>query len=501
MPETEEIVVHSEAKRPLMTRVSVALFVLALAAALVTPIWTVSYPPLLDFPNHLARSFVLSHLHDPAYQFSRYYEAHWGPYPYLAMDVLLIAFQHIVPVQIAGKLFLSLCLIAIPVAFWLFLRQVNPGNDELVIWGLLVACNEFFLESFLAFQLSIAASLLFLAFWFRWKDRLTAKKWCVLLALAIVLYFCHLIGFIITGFIVTVACAVERRGRRLLASWLLFLPGVVLFGISGLGVHNGHEIHFRTLDDKMSELVRTLFGGFSDTLTSVTLWVAAGCIVLSWIRNPDFKLRRTWVLVTLALLALYAALPYSFGETFDIDVRVLPAFFLMLFAVANVGRRRARIVGFIALVLFAARVTTIFRTFRAEQAELVQIGRGVRLIRPGAMVLPIVEPRQEDDPNLWPYEHFSAWTVIERGAFSPYLFDLPGQTPMRISYDVYSPDAFWDSAYEDTDVDWAAVRQNYDYVWAYNVSRFDRDFNKIGRRIYSSGMFELYEIDRPQRRH
>jgi hypothetical protein len=55
--------------------------VLILAAILLVPIWSVAFPPLLDYPNHLARSFVLAHLADPAYTFSRFYRADWGAYP------------------------------------------------------------------------------------------------------------------------------------------------------------------------------------------------------------------------------------------------------------------------------------------------------------------------------------------------------------------------------------------------------------------------------------
>lgn len=35
-----------------------------LGIILVAPVWSVKYPPLVDFPNHLASAFVLSHLHD-----------------------------------------------------------------------------------------------------------------------------------------------------------------------------------------------------------------------------------------------------------------------------------------------------------------------------------------------------------------------------------------------------------------------------------------------------
>lgn len=466
----------------------------AIAILLVLPIWIVEYPPLLDFPNHLARSFVISHLHDPAFHFDRFYQAQWGPYPYLGMDILLITLQQVLPITIAAKVFLSLCLLAVPLGFWWFLRQANPGNDWLATWALLVACNEFFLESFVAFQLSVAVAFFFLGCWIRWTPCPGLRRWLWLLVIATGTYFSHLIGFILAGFIVTVYTLWKWRGlRETLLSWALFVPGVIMFVISGLGVHNGHDLHFRSLEDKVDELIRTFYGGFSPGLTTFTLWVSVLCIPLAFLFNRQFRFRKPWPYITLGLLALYFALPYSMGETFDIDVRVLPVLFLTIFSLANVGRR-ARVLGAIALVVFSMRAITIAHTFRTEQPELQAISRGVQLIRPGSLVLPIVEPNREEDPNRWPYEHFSAWSVIQRGAFSPYLFDLPGQTPLRITYDVYSPDAFWDSEYDDSDVDWERVQQNYDYVWAYNVDRFSPKLRQIGKRIYESGKFQLYEI-------
>ncbi len=58
----------------------VGLFAL-LASSLIIPFLSVNEPPLLDYPNHLARTFILNHLHDPAFHFSEYYRADWKPYP------------------------------------------------------------------------------------------------------------------------------------------------------------------------------------------------------------------------------------------------------------------------------------------------------------------------------------------------------------------------------------------------------------------------------------
>src|ERR1700724_3108701 len=148
-------------------------FVLILmpAAALLAPIWMVEFPPLLDYPNHLARSFVLAHLNDPAFTFTRFYRADWGAYPYLGMDASLAVLGRLFPIETAGRIFLSLCALAFPAAAWFFLRQVNPGEDAAALWALLIAYNVFFLEGFLNFDLSLAVGLFALGLWLRWVAR------------------------------------------------------------------------------------------------------------------------------------------------------------------------------------------------------------------------------------------------------------------------------------------------------------------------------------------
>src|SRR5579862_4793449 len=84
-------------------RLAVALI---LAAMLVLPIWIVAFPPLLDYPNHLARAFILTHLHDSQYSFPMYFRSDWGAYPYLGMDAAMAVLARIFPIETAGRVFL-----------------------------------------------------------------------------------------------------------------------------------------------------------------------------------------------------------------------------------------------------------------------------------------------------------------------------------------------------------------------------------------------------------
>src|ERR1700693_4797737 len=59
----------------------------ALFAVLLSPVIAFDYPAMVDYPNHLARMFLLSRegLPEP----NKFYEITWALYPNLAMDVVV----------------------------------------------------------------------------------------------------------------------------------------------------------------------------------------------------------------------------------------------------------------------------------------------------------------------------------------------------------------------------------------------------------------------------
>jgi hypothetical protein len=464
--------------------------ILILAAAVLIPIWSAAFPPLLDYPNHLARSFVLAHLNDPAFTFSRFYRADWGAYPYLGMDASLAVLGRMFPIETAGRVFLSLCALALPGAAWFFLRQVNPGEDATALWTLLIAGNVFFLEGFLNFDLSLAVGLLALGLWLRWLAKPGIVRWIAALTAFTALYFTHLLGFGIAGLIVAAYLAFDRRAfRDWIWSGALALPGVTFYLHSsrvGLGVQ---KIIFHGLDEKLDSLGMILHG-YSPALDWISLaalgaWFLAAC----W-RNPEFRWHSRWLGIAAFLFALFWAIPWMWGQGSDLDIRVLPVLFVVILATASVGRR-AKWLAAIPLLLFAARTVSLTQHFAGVQPALAGLARSFDVIPRGALVLPIVEGDQ--DPIERPFTHFWAYGVIRRGLFSPYLMDEPGETPMRISYDSYTPEGLWNLVYDEPP-DWKQVQNDYDYVWAYDVPRFSAGLAGIGERVYSYGALEVYRI-------
>jgi hypothetical protein len=222
----------------------------------------------------------------------------------------------------------------------------------------------------------------------------------------------------------------------------------------------------------------------------ISLAALGAWFLAAWWGNPEFRWNGRWLAIAAFLFALFWAIPWMWGGGSDLDIRVLPVLFVVILATARVGRR-AKWLAAIPLLLFAAQHVTMTHHFEGAQPELAGLAHSFDVVPRGALVLPIVEGDQ--DPIERPFTHFWAYGVIRRGWFSPYLMDEPGETPMRIIYDSYTPDGFWNHIYEEPP-DWKQVQSDYDYVWAYDVPRFSAPLAGIGERVYSFNALEVYRM-------
>jgi hypothetical protein len=464
-----------------------------IAAGLLLPIWRVAFPPLLDYPNHLARAFVLRHLHDPAYNFSSWYASDWGLYPYLGMDASMFVLDRLFPIETAGRVFLSLCALAFPAAAWFFLREAHPGEDWVALWASLAAYNVFFLEGFLNFDLGLAVGLFAFGLWLRWMRLGGAKRWLATLVAIIALYFTHLLAFGIVGIMMTIYALLSRRSLRQIAlSWLLFVPGAIAYLHSSRVGLGSQDIIYQHWADKIGQLGKIMHG-YSPRLDSTTLVAVPVFFLLSWWRNRSFRWDWPWFGTAAFLFGAFWIIPWAYGEGSDLDIRVLPLLFVTIFAVARIGPR-GRLLAALPLLLFAARTFSIEHHWVAEQPELAGLAASFDVTPRNAMVLQIV--RGDQDPIERPFSHFWAYGVIRRGWFSPYLFDHPGETPMRIIYDSYTDDNFWNPAYPGVP-DFAAAAGDYQYIWAYGTPDYSAGLAGVGDRVYSYGALELYKVRTP----
>jgi len=469
-----------------------ASLVLALCAILLAPIWTVHYPPLVDYPNHLASAFVLAHLKDPAFHFSQFYASDWNTYPYLAMDLILVGLQWFFPIDVAGRLFLSLCVLVVPLAVWFFIREANPGQDTLALWSLFISTGVyFFLDGLLNLQLGLALCFLVLGLWLRWLDRPRLTLWCLLLVATTALYFTHLVGFGVACFVATAySILAHRRIREILLTWILFLAGILFYLHLVVHVRIGWTWGSHDFARKATGLLVVMLG-YSPALDFLTLVVMVGCIILGRSGNPEFRWNHRWLGVAGCLFVLYWIFPGAYGAAMEADRRLVPFLFILTLAAVRFGRR-ARLLGSIALLLFVLHTGDVEHHFLSLQPRLAEMSQSFSAIPNGARVLPMSEWTKG---VLRPERHFWAYGVIQRGWFSPCLFHDPGVHPFKIKLQTSSPCG--PGIFGPESFDWARVQHDFDYVWAYDVPQLYPSLSAIGKLAFENGDVRVFRLTKP----
>ena len=467
--------------------IGLAIFTFVILA----PIWSVHYPAILDFPNHVASSFVLARLHDPAYIFGQYYAANWGLKPYITTDFVMMELGRVVPPLVAGKIALSVGALGLPLAAWFFLKQIHPGETALSLWFLTVAHNIFFRYGFVGYLWSMGLAFLAVALWLRWLAKPSFPRWIAAFLALTATYFTHIFGFIFAVLIIGLYSLTRPDLRRWLWSAALAAPSVMFYFISSRAIEQTGGAEFRPLVEKLQALL-LIFSSESFLLDLLCLAAVGAVFAFGWIKNREFHWDWRWLVVVGGMLAAFAALPVGYGDGWNVDIRALPMFLVLLFATVRLGRRGWWFVP-LALAVFMVRAWDVTRDFRSAQPEMEGLAGSFSITERNVRVLPIVEAT-DDDPLTNYFAHFWAYGVAERGWFSPYLFQMPGLLPLRITQDTYTLDGFWDLIYTEKP-DWEAMREDYDYVWGYDVpQQYLAGLNGIGRVVYTSGKLQLFRV-------
>src|SRR5580658_873254 len=119
-----------------------AAFIVLLAIVAV-PLFSTVLPPLVDYPNHLAR------LHLIAEGGNAFYAVRWAPLPDLAADLIVPVLARVMPLELAGKLFLLL-ISALIAGGVVWLNRVATGRWRLwPLLGFLLLYNRILLWGFI----------------------------------------------------------------------------------------------------------------------------------------------------------------------------------------------------------------------------------------------------------------------------------------------------------------------------------------------------------------
>jgi hypothetical protein len=466
-----------------------------LSAVSILPFWTVRYPVITDFPNHLARWFVLHHIHDAHFTFAKFYTPAWGPFPYVLTEAMGVGLQYLLPIDVVGRVMLSLCVVLLPLAAWFFLRSASPGNEYLSLFAFVIAFNPNFLMGSVGDQWSIALCLVAVGLSVSFDRAPGVGRFIALILTMTLLFLTHLIGFAVAGLAMGVySLGSAYRWGRLLTLGSVALPGMVLFFLNRNSAGGGDTTLYygsAPIWDKARNLVFPL-RMYSKIGDAPLLAGFAVLLAILWVHRKEVQGRRIWWYVCGAILLAYLIAPEQYGLGGYVDVRIIP--FMYCFLLAAFEWKPGRKVLLTCAVLLALfRIATVENLFVSKQKELKTMTEAFQSIPPGAAVMPVVQLNREGTLVGRADIHHCGYGVIEKGWGVPTLFHHPGVHPLQISSAFYCPNPHCTIRSAQA-TDWDQLAASYDYVWVNHYPDVDAALATRAALVYSNDWVHVYRI-------
>jgi hypothetical protein len=473
-PTTDDILTSQASLRGWYGKVGIVL-----AIILVVPIWAVENPPLVDYPNHLARGYILYHLDElPSYR--ERLDVDFLSAPSLAMDAFMLALQPVCDVRIAGKLFLTLTIWLWFVGWHLLGQAIHGRPTWLALGAALVAYHSMFFYGFTNFSFSLGVFVVSLAAWMHGRSHWPWPRHLLMTVLAFACFFSHLSAFIfLAGSVLAITAWEALRARRLsLAAIINVLPVLVPLVVTVRG-SAGHGFAWNTIQGKLVGAL-SLFRGY-DRVVDVAFMATVGVfVVLLFLWSRRTQAVGSVLFAGLGCVAMFLIGPRVIFGGAPADARFLPAaaaLTFLAFDFAHPSKKALVLLGvFLALVGF--RIGMIGYYWHGIDAELRDQVALCATLPNHAAVYPIVRiPEQpEEQKRALPMFHAICYTVIDRGIYVPTLLAVPGHIPIRYKTPTITFHENAESFAELAAVDWSKVFAQYDYIWCWEAPHDYRAF-------------------------
>jgi hypothetical protein len=494
---------------------------------LLAPFLVADIPPLTDYPNHLARYWLIAGgVREPA--LAGFYRIDWfNAVTNVGVDRMVAILAPLASGLALGHLAVVAAAVLPPVGI-LALNQALTGR--ITAWQALfplAAWSTTFLMGFVNFQLGLGLALLFasidpLARPRLWS-RLTGPGWArgvVLLRvpLGMILAADHLFGLLFYAILLAgLAMGPDRidlsdwragllrlRRAALAGAWCLIPLAITathsaLPGSEASGTSFDHSIQYNVMPGKLATLFSVLasYNVFQEMVLAIAL-----VVLFLWLNSRRALTAHAGLTLACAgLVALAVLTPSRAAGASWIDRRFpVMALFCGLAALQlreDLSRRFALALGVGSLLLASLQAAWVSWNWRAMERDMWAVREVLAAAAPGATILPV-----QHDPSLalkWrapagrymfgvgdsTFRHFDALAVPLRHAFVPNLFAARGLQPLKVVGD-------WDRLVEHNGGDLASVsaltrtprpdeasyiagwRRRFDYVLVLNVDMPDQ---------------------------
>jgi len=521
----------------------VAALVLCAYALATIPFFLAAFPPVMDFPNHLTRIWLLAGGAQIAPLSSIYEVRWWQASTNVGVDFVSTALAHALPLAAVAKILLLASFLAPPLGA-VFLNRALFGRFD--IWhlaGIALIWSTTAVTGLLSYQIGLAAALFCAVATRRIIAQLTPIGLLIIGALAAILITIHPFATLFFLLLATALILGERIPFPIPRAWLsdrlrriamvaaaCLVPVAVLLVLSphppgDNGIHS-HFVYWQRLKDILApkDIPLLLMSPFLSY--KVVLDLAAALPVFGVVIWAAFTRRlrvHAGLLAAAALLLLVTpALPMNLGDGGALPIR----FPIMAALMALAGLRPAfptpRSQATLAAVLISAtalRVASIGWIWRERAKDAEDLYTVTEKLPPGAAVLVLQQKWGDKVPlgrlvagfpgaTCASERHFASLAVMWRHVFVPTMFTVPGQQPLGVKPDWRSRAVYASGVPFVEDIGLPSVQKSEPYVIDWRdkfdyVLVLDADYarsNLNGTRLVADhGFARLFQVVRSAR--
>ena len=503
---------------------AVCFVVFGLVAAI--PVMLHPLPPLLDYPNHLARAHVIATIGADRH-LSQFYQVEWQIIPNLIMDVLVPLAQPVLGIYRAGQSFIIITILLL-VSGALCLHRALYGKWSLA--PLLVAplaYNRIFLVGLMNYTFGIGLAMWALAAWVYLRERAWAARLLASTLFCVALFFCHLFVVALYGLGVfsvetwrlwtTRDRPLSARLAEFVSAGLPFVAVLVLLLLSPTWDLSGENRW--DMAGKLDGLYAVI-GVYSDAVAFALLAIVAAAVTWAlWQRALSLH-PVGWIILGLGAV-VYLAMPGFMFSTYMADQRLPIALVFLIISCANLQlHRRAERVTALALLtcLVVARVIEVDVNWRNLSRETLALRDSIGHIEQRGPRILVAQANETHTDEVQDYGLALApcLAVIERSALVSTLFtiagkqviqtrsayrgqvetgdgDLPGIEQLETALDERAS-----GAQGENPPYWRLWQNKFDYVYVvYTHKGAPNPFPALLTTVYQGDQFQLYRITKP----
>lgn len=451
----------NRAKQGLMPRNATSASILLLYIFAAALICAVTMPPIMDFPNHLARLWLLGGGIEQG-RLRDFYNVQWSQASTnVLVDYVAASLVRVMPIMLVSRLLLLVIFLGPPLGALLLARRVFGRVGS---WGatfILFAWTTTSVAGFMSYQIAITGALLGAAAMYRMiGERHLVRLFTTHLVISAVLLAIHPFGLL---FYLALFCGLalgpapwQAVASNTLRAAALIVPAAVVsillvFALLRLAPSPpGNVGHVFWWDRGLLIGTRNLLSAILSYSKPVDAAFAGMLVIVIVVLASTRRLRvhGGLLLVAFVLIPLVMIAPSAIGDASWLERR-LPLMLALtgLVSLQPVMRScgEARIVAGVLVGLAALRLMWVGAIWLERDKDARAVIDAGRVIPSGSAVLLLRAPSKWEgvppgrivvgDPYIAEptSRHLGALLVITRQVFVPTLFSIPGQHPLRVT--------------------------------------------------------------------